>query len=79
MCGVELGRFCFVGAGAVVTRDVLPFSLVTGVPARHRGWVCECGEVLPEAKDRAYRCLACGGEYVEVDGGLMPAGVTDTP
>ena len=44
ICGVTLGEYCFIGAGAVVSRDVAPFALVTGNPARHRGWVCACGD-----------------------------------
>ena len=41
--GVSIGAFALVGAGAVVTRDVAPFALVVGNPARQRGWVCKCG------------------------------------
>jgi len=46
VCGVELGQFCMVGAGAVVTRSVRPHSLVFGNPARHSGWVSASGERL---------------------------------
>ena len=46
VCGVTLGEYAFVGAGAVVTKDVKSFALVTGVPARQVGWMCRCGEKL---------------------------------
>lgn len=46
VCGVEIGRFAFVAAGAIVVRDVRPFELVAGNPARHLGWACVCGARL---------------------------------
>jgi UDP-2-acetamido-3-amino-2,3-dideoxy-glucuronate N-acetyltransferase len=49
VCGVTLGAWCVVGAGAVVTRDVAPHQLVLGNPARHHGWVCEHGLVISRA------------------------------
>ena len=55
VCGVELGERCFVAAGSVVTRDVPPFTLVRGVPARIVGRVCACGEVLADGG-----CPRCG-------------------
>lgn len=46
VCGVTLGEYCFVGAGAVVTKDVKPFALMVGVPARRKGWVSRSGAIL---------------------------------
>ena len=46
VCGVTLGEYSFVGAGAVVTSDVPDFALMVGVPARRVGWMCRCGERL---------------------------------
>ena len=51
VCGVTLGEYAFVGAGAVVTKDVKPFALVTGVPARQVGWMCRCGQRLGTGRD----------------------------
>ncbi|HZU72769.1 MAG TPA: acyltransferase [Acidimicrobiales bacterium] len=48
LCGITLGAYCFVGAGSVVGADVEPYALVFGSPARHRGWVCSCGERLDD-------------------------------
>jgi UDP-2-acetamido-3-amino-2,3-dideoxy-glucuronate N-acetyltransferase len=51
VCGVELGSYCMVGAGAVVTRSVRPHQLVAGNPARPLGWVCACGAVVSRDAD----------------------------
>jgi UDP-2-acetamido-3-amino-2,3-dideoxy-glucuronate N-acetyltransferase len=61
VCGVTLGEYCFVGAGAVVTGDVQPYALAVGVPARRTGWVCQCGVQLPAGD--APECAACGLKY----------------
>ena len=63
---VRRGASAMVGSGAVVTSDVPPHALVLGVPARQRGWACECGAVLSE--DLA--CSACGRTYAQSDEGL---------
>jgi UDP-2-acetamido-3-amino-2,3-dideoxy-glucuronate N-acetyltransferase len=62
VCGITLGAYAFVGAGAVVTGDVPAHALVVGVPARQVGWMCSCGERLPEPAPEA-RCLGCGAGY----------------
>lgn len=46
VCGHELGQWCTIAAGAVVTKDVPAHALMAGVPARQVGWTCECGQVL---------------------------------
>ena len=46
VCGIKLGEYCMVAAGATVTRDVSSHQLVAGTPARHHGWVCKCGTVV---------------------------------
>ena len=71
VCGVTLGEYSFVGAGAVVTTDVLPFGLMVGVPARRVGWMCRCGERLTVSAGQAV-CPACGTKYEESGGILRP-------
>jgi UDP-2-acetamido-3-amino-2,3-dideoxy-glucuronate N-acetyltransferase len=61
VCGVTIGRYAFVGAGAVVTRNVLDHALMAGNPARRIGWVCACGEKL----DEGLVCAVCGTAYEE--------------
>ena len=62
VCGVTLGAYSFIGAGAVVTSDVPAHALMVGVPARRTGWVCQCGEILPAAGGDV-RCHRCNSEY----------------
>ena len=63
VCGNEIGRFAFVGAGAVVTRKVPDFALVVGTPARIIGWMCYCGIRLEFDNNKEAKCKACGKEY----------------
>ncbi len=64
VCGIEIGRFAMIGAGAVVTRDVVEYALMLGVPARRAGWMCRCGLTLREAKETDLLvCGTCGNEY----------------
>lgn len=56
VCGHTIGSYAFIGAGAVVTKDVPDQALMVGNPARQIGWMCECGERLPEN----LKCAICG-------------------
>lgn len=71
VCGVTLGAYSFVGAGAVVTSDVPAYALVVGVPARRVGWVCACGVRLPANGEGP--CTACGRRYVRAADALALA------
>ncbi|HOY73418.1 MAG TPA: acyltransferase, partial [Tenuifilaceae bacterium] len=63
VCGVTLGEFCFVGAGAVVTKDVKPYALVVGNPARQIGWMSEFGHRLEFNSDNLATCPESGQVY----------------
>jgi UDP-2-acetamido-3-amino-2,3-dideoxy-glucuronate N-acetyltransferase len=71
VCGVTLGEYSFVGAGAVVTSDVLPYALMVGVPARRVGWMCGCGERL-HLIGGSGKCGRCGSSFREEAGRLVP-------
>jgi UDP-2-acetamido-3-amino-2,3-dideoxy-glucuronate N-acetyltransferase len=68
VCGTTLGEYSFIAAGAVVTRDVQDYALMVGVPARRVGWMCQCGERLPDSG--VGRCEACGTEYERAGDGI---------
>lgn len=67
VCGHELGEYCTVAAGAVVTKDVIPHALMAGVPAKQIGWVCKCGQVL----DEKLFCPDCARTYALKEGRLV--------
>jgi UDP-2-acetamido-3-amino-2,3-dideoxy-glucuronate N-acetyltransferase len=66
VCGHTVGEWALIGAGAVVTSDVPAHALMLGVPAKQKGWVCECGEILKEN----YTCKSCARIYKETQDGL---------
>lgn len=70
VCGHDIGRYAFVGAGAVVTKDVPDYALVIGTPARIVGWVCECGVKLSggAVPPASVRCPDCGATYTTHNG-----------
>ena len=68
VCGHILGEYCFIGAGAVVTKDVPDYALIIGNPGRQSGWMCGCGVKLPES----LQCATCKVKYQKTPAGLKP-------
>lgn len=71
VCGATLGEYAFIGAGAVITKDVPAFALMAGVPARRIGWMCQCGVRLPDSG--VGTCASCGTRYVKAGDGIARA------
>lgn len=74
VCGHTIGRHALIAAGAVVTSDVPDYALMIGVPAKRKGWVCECGEQLKDG----LICKTCRRHYTENSGCLSEAENDDT-
>ena len=64
VCGNTIGKYVFVGAGAVVTKDIPDYALVYGNPAEIRGWMCECGEKINFKSDEVL-CSQCGKKFIK--------------
>lgn len=69
VCGITIGKYALIGAGAVVVTDVPDYALFLGVPAKQKGWVCKCGVTLKN-KENILFCNSCESEY-ELAGGLL--------
>lgn len=76
VCGIEVGQYAFIGAGAVVNRNVKPYALMTGVPARQIGWMSEAGHRLdlPLSGDATARCPESDKVYELRDGEIVASG-----
>jgi acetyltransferase-like isoleucine patch superfamily enzyme len=74
VCGIEIGQWATVGAGAVVTHSVTDHELVVGNPARHAGWVCRCGTVISRSEEPPadLRCPACRQDGASVTRSPLP-------
>lgn len=62
ICGNTIGKWAFIGAGSVVTKNIPDYALAVGVPARVVGWVCECGNKINFKEEKAV-CNICGKKY----------------
>jgi UDP-2-acetamido-3-amino-2,3-dideoxy-glucuronate N-acetyltransferase len=71
VCGVTLGRYCFIAAGAVVTRDVPDYAFIVGVPGRQKGWMSRHGHILKPGPDGNALCPESGYRYREVSPGNL--------
>lgn len=72
LCGITIGRYAFIGAGAVVTKDVADYALLIGNPAKHVGWMSEFGHKLLFENGIAF-CLENGSKYLLENGGVKKA------
>ncbi|MEO0581005.1 MAG: acyltransferase [Bacteroidota bacterium] len=70
VCGITMGKYCFVGAGAVVTKDVPPYALLVGNPARQVGWMSEYGHRLEFDKEGMATCPESGQTYQRTEEGV---------
>ena len=81
VCGHDIGRYAFVGAGAVVTKHIPAYALVVGNPGRITGWVCECGIKLANGATppASAVCASCGKRYLTDADGVLGAAPSASP
>jgi UDP-2-acetamido-3-amino-2,3-dideoxy-glucuronate N-acetyltransferase len=77
VCGITIGRYAFVGAGSVVTKDVPDYALVAGSPAKTTGWMCECGVKLVWNEDRS--SCGCGRQFRKAPMGVSKVEASVVP
>jgi UDP-2-acetamido-3-amino-2,3-dideoxy-glucuronate N-acetyltransferase len=71
VCGHTIGKYAFIGAGAVVTKDVPDYALMLGNPAKISGWMCKCGSRL-HFDEETVICEECGDSYILTDSTVKP-------
>lgn len=65
VCPLTIGKYAFIGAGSVVTKDISDFELVYGNPSKHQGWVCFCGKKLIQNQEpESFECKSCGQSFI---------------
>ena len=74
ICGVTIGKYAFIGAGSLVTRDIPDHALFYGNPAKIAGWVCKCGTMLDFNDLEKARCSSCSTDYHKIEGGIKVEG-----
>jgi UDP-2-acetamido-3-amino-2,3-dideoxy-glucuronate N-acetyltransferase len=71
VCGITLGRYCFIAAGAVVTKDVPDYAFIVGVPGKQKGWMSRHGHMLKADKEGLMVCPESGFRYKEISPGTL--------
>jgi UDP-2-acetamido-3-amino-2,3-dideoxy-glucuronate N-acetyltransferase len=71
VCGITLGRYCFIAAGAVVTKDVPNYAFIVGVPGRQKGWMSRHGHIMKPDKNGIMICPESGFKYKEIKTGIV--------
>jgi UDP-2-acetamido-3-amino-2,3-dideoxy-glucuronate N-acetyltransferase len=71
VCGITLGRYCFVAAGAVVTKDIPDYAFIAGVPGKQKGWMSRHGHILQAGSDGIMVCPESGFKYRELSPGIV--------
>jgi UDP-2-acetamido-3-amino-2,3-dideoxy-glucuronate N-acetyltransferase len=71
VCGVTIGRYAFIAAGAVVTKNVPDYAFMVGVPAKQKGWISRHGHPMKQGLDGLFVCPESGYRYQQVESGIL--------